>query len=377
MWSSATASLVLLLAGVHAFVPSSLPQHLCRHSISSSSAGIQSKRQHPCTLGSQSSNDESSLAGAGAAAVERRQFIAAAASACAVLVAGSPEGCNAIGELPETLSQKRFVQHAVVNVPDIEAAIRFYTEGLGMRVVRSRADTSANTNTTFVAYGPEQLTVPKDWAPGVSSFAAYGGHFSLELVGPLNPPADGELPFYDPGNGVQYIQIAVDTYRISKVIAAGGEVIFGYGGLKINLFSGVRRDPMMFVALKVSDLKKSVQWYTDVLGMSQFPYPKAREAVDSVFEPKQPKGSVFMGYDEDGSGVLLIPKDKKDKAPIVVGSAYSKLAVLATDVEDEGKRVGAMYAGKAPGTSTSVAVVADPDGYTTVLVEYDDFAREL
>jgi hypothetical protein len=46
-------------------------------------------------------------------------------------------------------------------------------------------------------------------------------------------------------------------------------------------------------------------------------------------------------------------------------------------VEEEGRRIGAAYAGKAPGTDTSVAVVADPDGYTVVLVEYDDFAREL
>jgi hypothetical protein len=46
------------------------------------------------------------------------------------------------------------------------------------------------------------------------------------------------------------------------------------GGLRINLFSGIRRDPMMFVALKVRDMKKSIKWYTDTLGMQQMPYPK-------------------------------------------------------------------------------------------------------
>jgi predicted lactoylglutathione lyase len=31
---------------------------------------------------------------------------------------------------------------------------------------------------------------------------------------------------------------------------------------------------MMFVALKVRDMKKSIKWYTDTLGMQQMPYPK-------------------------------------------------------------------------------------------------------
>jgi hypothetical protein len=79
---------------------------------------------------------------------------------------------------------------------------------------------------------------------GVSSFAAYGGHFSLELVGPLkqqqqqaqqqqdtsdSTTIDSDIPYYEPGNGFQYLQIAVDNYRISKVIAAGGTVLTGYG----------------------------------------------------------------------------------------------------------------------------------------------------
>lgn len=64
----------------------------------------------------------------------------------------------------------------------------------------------------------------------MSSFAQYGGHFSLELVGPLTPPTAGsDLPYYDPGNGFQYLQIAVDNYRISKVLAAGGKILSGYG----------------------------------------------------------------------------------------------------------------------------------------------------
>ena len=41
---------------------------------------------------------------------------------------------NAIGSLPELESSKRFAQHLVMNVPDLEEAVKFYTIGLGMTV---------------------------------------------------------------------------------------------------------------------------------------------------------------------------------------------------------------------------------------------------
>ena len=67
----------------------------------------------------------------------------------------------------------------------------------------------------------------------MSSFNQYGGHFSLELVAPLKPASQAAdaapLPYYDPGTGFQYLQIAVDNYRISKLIASGGTVLSGYG----------------------------------------------------------------------------------------------------------------------------------------------------
>jgi hypothetical protein len=83
---------------------------------------------------------------------------------------------------------------------------------------------------------------------GVSSFAAYGGHFSLELVGPLKQQdtavsenaVDIDIPYYEPGNGFQYLQIAVDNYRISKVIASGGNVLTGYGKCCCILYAKVQ-----------------------------------------------------------------------------------------------------------------------------------------
>jgi hypothetical protein len=53
------------------------------------------------------------------AGVDRRCFIAAASLTAATALTTAP-AAFAIGDLPETLNQTRFVQHAVVNVPDIE-----------------------------------------------------------------------------------------------------------------------------------------------------------------------------------------------------------------------------------------------------------------
>ncbi|CAM9881700.1 unnamed protein product, partial [Phaeothamnion confervicola] len=204
------------------------------------------------------------------AAATRGSFLAgAAASAAGILAvaAGCPEPANAIGELFEFKNYPRFCQHLVVNVPDMEAAVRFYVEGLGMQVLRSRSD--GGSSTAFVGFGPESLRTPAGFVPGVSSFSSYGGHFSLELVAEDRPAAAaaaagattaagaaGDAVFLDPGNGLQFVQVAVEQYRISKILETGGKILSGYGfveveapgGLRLNVLSGDRRDPFMFTA---------------------------------------------------------------------------------------------------------------------------------
>lgn len=47
-----------------------------------------------------------------------------------------PLPAQAIGELPEFKADARFAQHLVVNVPDMEAAVNFYTRGLNFQARR-------------------------------------------------------------------------------------------------------------------------------------------------------------------------------------------------------------------------------------------------
>lgn len=140
----------------------------------------------------------------------------------------------------ETQSQSRFAHSALLKVADIDEAVRFYTDGLGMTILRSSLDRDTGLNSTVLAYGPEQLRAPLDFIPGVSSFAGYGGHFCLEVEGKKGLEAsDGnkdailESDYFDPGNGAT-LQIAVENYRISSVMKAGGKVLSGYGEILIS-----------------------------------------------------------------------------------------------------------------------------------------------
>lgn len=303
-------------------------------------------------------------------------------SASGLATAASPDSASAIGELFEFKDQARFAQHATIQVPDMDAALRFFTQGVGMKVLRTRA--GPQFNTTVVGFGPEALQVPPTFIFGVSSTNAYGGHFTLELNSQKEIGAAEEEDvslFYDPGNGVQFVQVAVDSYRISQVIKSGGIIESGYGhlqvlapgGLRFKLLMGDRRDPPMFVAVKVKDIKRSIKWYTDVAGMTKFPYPRAR-APDSPFEPEQPKDSVFMAYEGEAFGVVLVPAGKGET--LNPGSVLS-LSILAENIDKVAEDLGgSVFVDSIRGGTRSTSVT-DPDGYSVKFVEYSDWQKEL
>ena len=97
------------------------------------------------------------------------------------------------------------------------------------------------------------------------------------------------------------------------------------------------RDPFMFAAVRVADLKASEAFYVGELGMRRLPYPRAREALTSPFEPQQPKGSVYLGYSPDTFGLLLLPRDRAERrrnGPTVrMGEVWGGLRVVTSGPE--------------------------------------------
>lgn len=319
------------------------------------------------------------------APIDRGAFVRTSA----ILLAGggiasavAPDPARAIGDIFEFKDQARFAQHVSIQVPNMDDALNFWIKGVGMEVLRTSA--TPQQNTTVLGFGPEALQQSPSFVPGVSSFNSYGGHLSLELNSQLgkSDSEEEEAVFYDTGSGVQFMQVAVDEYRISKIIKNGGILESGYGflqiitpgGLRIKLMSGMRRDPPMFIALKVADMTKSIAWYTDVAGMTKMPYPLAR-APGSPFEPLQPKKSVFMAYEGEAFGVLLIPMERGEI--IRPGSFYS-LAVLVEDVDKVAEDLGTA-ARTTPGArfQTRYVSASDPDGYVVKFLDYNDWRKEL
>jgi hypothetical protein len=256
-----------------------------------------------------------------------------------------------------------------VAAADLAPLVAFLTEGLFMNVLRTRVSEGGAAITTM-GFGPEQYDVPVDFVPGISSFEEYGAHFSLDLV---------ETPTGDPrpvlGDGFAYIALGVPKLRLSKLVANGGDILSSYGytvvaapgGLPLQIVLGDQvRDPFMFAALRVNDLKASEKFYTGPLvGMHHLPYPRARSALVSVFEPPQPEASAFLGYAEGTFGVLLLPRPRsRRRSPVDPGSVWGGLRVVTSAAPGSGQR-------------GEEAALADPSGYPIYFVDESDFNREI
>jgi len=125
---------------------------------------------------------------------------------------------------------------------------------------------------------------------------------------------------------------------------------------------------MLHTMLRVGDLDRSVNFYTEVLGM---------KLLRTTDRPDQKYKLAFVGYDdEDRASVLELTYnygvDKYD-----LGSAYGHIAVAVEDaakacaeVKKRGGKV-TREAGPVKGGTTVIAFVEDPDGYKIELIERD------
>jgi len=117
--------------------------------------------------------------------------------------------------------------------------------------------------------------------------------------------------------------------------------------------------------LRVTDLKTSIEFYTNVLGMRllrQKDYPEGKFTL------------AFLGYGDESEHTALELTHNWDTDKYTLGDAFGHLAIEVDDVyqatdtiKQQGGKIirdaGAMNAGK-----TIVAFVEDPDGYQIELL---------
>ena len=249
----------------------------------------------------------------------------------------------AVGSLPELANTNAYLQGIKIKVADRsqqDAMILFLTEGFDCRVLRKRIQ--GPIEETWLGFGPEQTSVPEGWVAGVSSFNTYGGHASIALV----YDSSSKSLLYRigddaPGNNIAYLQLAVPGYRISRMVANGGNIIDAFGhadvvspsGLPIRGIVGISADPIMLVAINCVDIAVSKLFY-ERLGFVERDIPYARPSRGTTpFEPAPPAKSVYMSLTPESMGILLIPTERRKKA-VKPNAVVDSLHIVYSPAED-------------------------------------------
>ena len=118
--------------------------------------------------------------------------------------------------------------------------------------------------------------------------------------------------------------------------------------------------------IRVGDLQRSLDFYTQVLGMRELrrkDYPEGRFT------------NVFVGYDDESREAVLELTHNWDTASYDLGTGYGHVAVEVDNAASacaEAKRRGGKVtreAGPMKHGSTVIAFVEDPDGYKIEVIQ--------
>ena len=129
---------------------------------------------------------------------------------------------------------------------------------------------------------------------------------------------------------------------------------------------------LLHTMLRVGDLERSIQFYTEVLGMRLLrrkDYPGGRFTL------------AFVGYGDESDTAVLELTHNWDTASYEIGSAYGHIAIGVEDIgavcdqiRAKGGRV-VREPGPMKNGSTVIAFVEDPDGYKVELIELSSRAH--
>ncbi|MDG6099020.1 lactoylglutathione lyase [Alteromonas sp. ZYF713] len=123
---------------------------------------------------------------------------------------------------------------------------------------------------------------------------------------------------------------------------------------------------LLHTMLRVGDLSKSIQFYTELLGMKVL-----RESINQAYR----YNLVFLGYGDESTHTVLELTYNWDQSSYDMGSAFGHIAIGVEDIVQvcsNIKRLGGdVYREPGPvkGGSTVIAFVRDPDGYAIELIE--------
>ncbi|XP_040371432.1 probable lactoylglutathione lyase, chloroplastic isoform X2 [Rosa chinensis] len=228
---------------------------------------------------------------------------------------------------------KRRLLHVVYRVGDLDRTIKFYTECLGMKLLRKRDIPEERYTNAFLGYGPED------------------SHFVIELT--YNYGVDK----YDIGTAFGHFGVAVEDVAktVELVKAKGGKVTREPGpvkggntviafvedpdGYKFELLErGPTPEPLCQIMLRVGDLDRSIAFYEKAFGM------------ELLRKRDNPEYKIAVGTDD-------------------VYKTAEAIKLCGGKITRE--------PGPLPGLNTKITACLDPDGWKSVFVDNVDFLKEL
>ena len=123
---------------------------------------------------------------------------------------------------------------------------------------------------------------------------------------------------------------------------------------------------ILHTMLRVGDLPRSIDFYTNVLGM---------KVLRTTDRPEQRYSLAFVGYGDESQGAVLELTYNYGVDRYDLGTAYGHVAIEVDDAKracDEVRARGGTVtrdAGPVKGGTTVIAFVQDPDGYKIELIE--------
>ncbi|MGY6029773.1 lactoylglutathione lyase [Phytobacter sp. AG2a] len=126
--------------------------------------------------------------------------------------------------------------------------------------------------------------------------------------------------------------------------------------------------------LRVSDLQRSIDFYTNVMGMS---------LLRTSENPEYKYSLAFVGYGPESETAVLELTYNWDVDSYELGTAYGHIALEVDNAAQACERIRqnggnvTREAGPVKGGTTVIAFIEDPDGYKVELIEAKDAGRGL
>jgi lactoylglutathione lyase len=123
---------------------------------------------------------------------------------------------------------------------------------------------------------------------------------------------------------------------------------------------------ILHTMLRVGDLKRSVDFYTQLMGM---------KLLRETDRPEQKYSLAFVGYDDESKGAVIELTYNYGVDRYEMGGAFGHVAIEVDDAAATCDRIRGgggtvtREAGPVKGGTTVIAFVQDPDGYKIELIE--------